>query len=412
MVKSIAPSDTSSRPRVAVVSPFVDKRHGTERCLAEQIEWLANDYDIHLFSSRVEDVDLSRITWHRVPELPGPHLAKYLFWFLANPYCRWRVQRRSRQPFALVYSPGINCLDADVILVHHIFADHRDRLRNPLRLSAHPFYEWPRLTHRRLFYALISWLEGLIYPRHGTALAAISQAVTTDFMQRFDPRETIATIYHGVDPVAFNPDVRLHERVRARREMQFRDEDFVVLLIGNDWEKKGLACLITSMSTLTDLPVSALIVGSDQREPYLLQARQMGLTNRLRFAEVSSDALKFYAAADVCSAPSIYDPFGLPVLEAMACGLPVIASQAMGASEIVTDGENGLILADPRDAAALSAMIRRLFDNPDMRIQLGNHAADTARNFTWDANAAAVAQMFENVLKAEARLAARERHNQ
>ena len=74
MVTSVAPGDTSSRPRIAIVPPFVDKRHGTERCVAEQIERLALDYDIHLFSSRVEDVDLSRITWHRVPELPGPQL--------------------------------------------------------------------------------------------------------------------------------------------------------------------------------------------------------------------------------------------------------------------------------------------------------------------------------------------------
>ncbi len=62
------------RPRVAVLSPFVDKRHGTERCLAEQIERLSRTFDIHLYSSRVEDVDLTGITWHRVPALPGPHL--------------------------------------------------------------------------------------------------------------------------------------------------------------------------------------------------------------------------------------------------------------------------------------------------------------------------------------------------
>ena len=67
------------RPRVAVLSPFVDKRHGTERCLAEQIERLAGTFDIHLYSSRVEDVDLAGITWHRVPALTGPHLFAYIW---------------------------------------------------------------------------------------------------------------------------------------------------------------------------------------------------------------------------------------------------------------------------------------------------------------------------------------------
>ena len=398
MATSVAPSDALSRTRIAVVSPFVDKRHGTERCLAEQIERLASDYDIHLFSNRVDDIDLSRITWHRVPELPGPHLAKYLFWFVANGFYRWRAQQRYGPPFALVYSPGINCLDADVILVHHVFADHRERLRDQLRLRSHPFLAWPRLIHRRLWYGLISQLEQIIYPSHGVTLAAISRSVSAGLEKRCHPTKPVTTIYHGVDPIAFNPSVRLRERNRARRELGIRDEEFLVLLIGNDWEKKGLSCLIAALALLDGLPVSALIVGSDRLEPYLAQARQLGLETRLRFAGVSSRVLKYYAAADACAAPSLYDPFGLPVLEAMACGLPTIASRAMGASEVVTDGESGLILDDPRDATTLSAMLRRLFDNPELRIRLGEQAAATARRFTWDANAAAVAQLFERIL--------------
>ena len=74
---------------IAVVSPFLDKRHGTEMCVAEQLERLACEYEIHLYSARVEDVDLTRIRWHRIPTLPGPHLAGYLWWFAANQVVRW-----------------------------------------------------------------------------------------------------------------------------------------------------------------------------------------------------------------------------------------------------------------------------------------------------------------------------------
>ena len=62
------------RRRIAVVSPFIDKRHGTERRVAEFISRLADDYEFHLYSARVEDVDLRRVVWHRVPALGGPHL--------------------------------------------------------------------------------------------------------------------------------------------------------------------------------------------------------------------------------------------------------------------------------------------------------------------------------------------------
>ena len=78
------------RPRIAVVSPFIDKRHGTERRVAECVQRLAGEYEIHVYSNRVEDVDLDKITWHRIPALPGPHLFGYLWWFLANHLWRWR----------------------------------------------------------------------------------------------------------------------------------------------------------------------------------------------------------------------------------------------------------------------------------------------------------------------------------
>ena len=56
-----------AKTRIAVVSPFLDKQHGTERCVVEQVERLARDYEVHVYSNRVEDIDLSRIVWHRVP---------------------------------------------------------------------------------------------------------------------------------------------------------------------------------------------------------------------------------------------------------------------------------------------------------------------------------------------------------
>ncbi len=115
----------SHRTAIAVVSPFLDKHHGTERCVAEQIERLALDYEVHIYSHRVEEMDLSSIVWHHVPALPGPHLFAYGWWFLANQLWRWwDRQFRGFNP-ALVYSPGVNCFDADVISVHAVFAEAR-----------------------------------------------------------------------------------------------------------------------------------------------------------------------------------------------------------------------------------------------------------------------------------------------
>ena len=62
------------KARLAVVSPFLDKRHGSERITIEWLSHLPDEFDIHVYSQRVEDFDQSKFTWHRIPKLPGPHL--------------------------------------------------------------------------------------------------------------------------------------------------------------------------------------------------------------------------------------------------------------------------------------------------------------------------------------------------
>src|SRR5215831_18785949 len=87
--------------RLAVVSPFVDRRHGTERSLAELLERLARDYhcEIHLYSQRVENLAIGRssalgpqergeVIWHKVPAIPGPHLVQFVFWLFLNTFLR------------------------------------------------------------------------------------------------------------------------------------------------------------------------------------------------------------------------------------------------------------------------------------------------------------------------------------
>src|ERR1700723_3570568 len=88
--------------RLAVVSPFVDRRHGSERALAELLERLARDYHcaIHLYAERADDLPLAAsklldssesgsIVWHKVPSIRGPHLVKFVGWMFANGFLRW-----------------------------------------------------------------------------------------------------------------------------------------------------------------------------------------------------------------------------------------------------------------------------------------------------------------------------------
>jgi hypothetical protein len=118
-------------------------------CLAEQLERLASVYEIHLFSTAVQDLNLTEIHWHRIPALPGPDLIGYLWWFVANHVARWWHKRFKDLATDLTYSPGINCFDADVISVHIVFAEFYRRVGRRLPSQDSPMTVWPVDVSRR-----------------------------------------------------------------------------------------------------------------------------------------------------------------------------------------------------------------------------------------------------------------------
>jgi len=384
-----------SRPRIAVVSPFIDKRHGTERIVAECLQRLAGEYEFHMYSNRVEDVDLDRVIWHGVPALPRPHLFGYVWWFLANHLWRWRDRLLYRLVPEVVYSPGINCLDADVISVHVIFARLRESVREEMRLSRNPVKAWPQIIHRRVYYRLIQFLEGRVYPRPDRPLAAVSRKVAADLSHYYGRTDQVHVIYGGSDFSRFNPDRRILLRPSSRASLNLSENDFALLLIGNGWKNKGLPCLLQSVGVLQDPRVVVLVAGKDNPVPYQAAIERNQLENRVRFLPARPDVEFFYAAADAYVGPSLEDAFALPASEAMACGLPVIVSRQAGVSETIHHGEDGLILEDPEDARTLAEWIRKLLDDPDFRCRLAANAAHTAQKYTWEKNATEMRALFE-----------------
>jgi len=399
---------------IAVVSPFLDKRHGTERCIAEQVERLAHEhgYDVHLYAQRVEDIEAvevfgsnddspgasnegaiprassaqrGRILWHRISDLPGPHLVKYVWWLLANQFRRWRDQRRSGRRYDIIYSAGINCWDADAITVHIVFHDFYHVIRPELRLRNTPPPSWLRVMHRLLYYQLLMALERRLYSDPRVMLAAVS-GVTAEELRRVFRREDVQLIHNAVDTRAFNRNARQGRRKGVRSERGYRETDFVLLFMGNDWKTKGLRSLLEAAGYCRELPLQVLVVGRDARAPYEADLQRLGLQPRVQFALLSAEVMQFYAAADAYVAPSLYDSFALPAVEAMACGLPVIISQRAGVSELIEDGVDGFVLQDPRDTRELARQIRLLYDDPALRERLSENAARTAQCLSWERN--------------------------
>lgn len=385
------------KPRLVFLSPFLDKKHGTERREVELLNRIAGDYEIHVFSTRVEDVDLARVIWHRVSQIPGPHLLKFVWWIAANHLARRRARRRGMK-FDLVLSPGINCLDADVITVHIVFAEFLRRAQAHLALQRSSIRHWPRLIHRRLHYHLVVALERRLYTRDNLKLAVISRKTAGDLEQHFGRVRDVTLIYYGVDLAQFHPGVRSELRAGARRTLNLSAGDFVLLLVGNDWLKKGLPCLLDALDRLAIPQVRLLVVGRDDTLPFRPWLNRPALAGRVQFLPPRPDVEFYYAAADAYVGPSLEDAFALPPLEAMACGVPAIVSRQAGVSEIVTPGEDGLILENPADPDELAGLIRRLVEDSVFCAELAGKGHLTASRYTWDRNAEQMRTVINSAL--------------
>jgi glycosyltransferase involved in cell wall biosynthesis len=394
--------------RLAVVTPFIDRQHGTERALAELLDHLTRDYhcEIHLYAERIADLAVTvsngaartdksgspssgSITWHRVPAIPGPHLFKFIFWIIANTTirCGHRLTRGLR--FDLVFSPGINCLDADFIVVHALFRRLQELSREQSTEKSSPKSQSAgvlRSLHRRAYYATVGTLERIVYTNRKTRLAAVSQR-TANLLATYFGRSDVSVIYNGIDTLQFSLPARLALRQGARFRRKFSDDELVLLLIGNDWRVKGLPEVLEAMAALRELPLRLIVVGSDDTASFQRAAQQLGIANRCLWESTRADVIDFYAASDIYISPSKEDSFALPVAEAMACGLPVITSKFAGISELIQNQRDGLILSDATDVPALATVLRNLHADPTLRKNLGESAAIATQNWTWDRNA-------------------------
>lgn len=396
-----------SRPCVVVVSPFVDKRHGTELCLAEWLTRFTTNFEVHLYSQRVEDIDLSQITWHRIPKLPGPHLLNYLWWFVVNQVRRAWDRRFCDLHPDLVFSPGINCLDAGVISVHIVFAEYLRHNSSRLRFKSQALRHWPQLLHRKLYYALIARLERLLYRNPMTTLVLVSRRIAPSLHAFFTRSDNYSVVHQGIDPDRFNPETRMLLREEARRELRLEPAEFSLLLVANDWGNKGLPTLLEALTRLRDLPIRLLVVGEDDPSPYRKLAAQNRLCDRVNFLPIRRDVEFYYAAADAYTGPSLEDAFGQPAAEAMACGIPIITAGSCGVSEMVSRREDGLILDDPSNPCELASFIRELYMQPILRENIGAKAAEKMRQFTWERSGRDMTEVLLQAIQKKNALAAR-----
>jgi len=169
-------------------------------------------------------------------------------------------------------------------------------------------------------------------------LVPVSGIIKKGIQKYYGRTTNIRIATPGVDIDWFHPDRTRQYRESARQAEGIRPGELVVLFVGSEFRRKGLDMLINAIEPGAKL----LVVGSGERHAYYQRlSKKRGLQGQVLFKGLVDDVRQCYAAADVVALPSRKEAFGMSILEGMACGLPVVCSDAAGVSELVASDVNG-----------------------------------------------------------------------
>ncbi|MCX7682258.1 MAG: glycosyltransferase family 4 protein, partial [Anaerolineae bacterium] len=256
------------------------------------------------------------------------------------------------------------------------------------------FLRFPELFRpaNRLYLALMTRLSARRAHRL-IAVSAFTAAETTRLLGI--PSERISVIYHGVDP-AFRP-LPPDEVAEFRHRMGLPPR--FVLFVGTLEPRKNLVRLVEAFARIRDNQVRLVLVGGQGWlcAELFASVEALGLTERVIFAGyVDNETLPlWYNAATVLAYPSLYEGFGLPVLEAQACGTPVLASNTSSLPEAAGDAA---IMVPPDDVEALATALDQLLSSEGLRQEMRERGLRHAAQFSWQRTARETAQVYRLAL--------------
>ena len=243
------------------------------------------------------------------------------------------------------------------------------------------------------------WMIGRAV-RGAAVVIAVSQATKRELAERFGAAaERVEVVPNGIDERFFEPVPRAE---LDRKLAAWRLEPGYLLFVGNPMPHKNLEALVEA---------TALLRARDGGGPTLVLAgargagaervgdlsSRAGLADRCRVLPhlPASDLPALYAGAGILAIPSLWEGFGLPAAEAMACGVPVVAADRGGLPEVVGDAGE---LVDPASAPKLAGRIAALLDHPARRAELSRRGRERAQRFRWPEAARRTLELYRAAL--------------
>lgn len=364
--------------KIALVSPYDFPYPGgvTEHIIALAKKLRQRGYDVHIIAAcsgyQGENFPNTRVVTHKVTAVP---IAGAMARVGVSPLSYIRIRKiLQRETFDVIHlhEPLTPSITWPVL-------SYAQTLPGTVSIGTfHAYHEQPNWLYahgRPIFARFFAKLDSLI---------AVSEAAR-DFAHRMFPGD-YCIIPNGIDLSRFGKAPETSPAANPPGP----NKKTTLLFVGRLDRRKGFLNLLeTFFKIKPDYPNLQLkVVGpfdSKACEPYQKMAQAHHVTDIEFVGYIAPEKLpEYYHSADIFCAPSIgYESFGLVLLEAMAAGLPLVASDIAGYRSVVTDGREGL-LVPPGQPSRLARALRQLLDNPHQRYQMGQRGRLKAAGYSWD----------------------------
>jgi glycosyltransferase involved in cell wall biosynthesis len=361
--------------QLVLVNKGIHYRGGVERVFAEMLKYLvSHGWQVEVVCAEIDDelaALCSRVQY--VPWRPGPGrlgmLAETWRWMRAIG----KVLKQPDYLRAVVFAAPTVCWRPSAVMAGSC---HLAAMLSQSKSGNHRWLLNP-----------LHWLYFLseLLPYHCSAKAIMvpSQRTKGEIQRCYKvPARKLHVIPHGVDSASFAVPM---SKTEARRQLDLATDQAVLLTVTNEVERKGCYQTLQALHVLKQqgYHFTYIVAGRDDYQGLRDEVARLDLGDAVRLlgGQGGAELSRLYAAADMFVLPTLYESFGLVCMEAMAAGVPVIATQVGGIEDYLKPGENGLFTL--RDPQSIAQNIRQLLDQPSLRQHLAQGALASAQQHDW-----------------------------
>lgn len=380
---------------VAFIIHDLNSWGGQDRSTLEIAKALSHLRPVEIFSYSLNDPSFPKqwgdVRYHQIkPNIRKPVLIKSLYFLLRTFLDVGICRRLNKRPYPILHSTGACSLVNQIIQIQFVQSawDHqKDLLKKNNLFHLLNSKGALKILYHHLLMSFNKFLERKLYKKKFQYIA-LANVVKAELKKFFNLDTNVNVVYHGINSEQFSPpknDKEWEQRDKLRERLNIPKEALILLFVGA-YDRKGLKTAICSLKEVCGNKrknIYLVAVGSGDVKQFSELARSQGLENNVRLVSHKKDILPYYQAANLFLLPTLYEPFGLVILEAMSCGLVPIISKSSGAAELIKDEVSGFLINDPTATHEISSYIEKLVDNKSLIEQMAHSARRVAQDRPW-----------------------------